>query len=51
MAVKQDAAKARYWQDLIREATRSGLSIREIGAERRFFPVRARAKIDHVAPR
>jgi transposase-like protein len=29
MAVKQDAAKARYWQDLIREAARSGLSIRE----------------------
>jgi hypothetical protein len=29
MAVKQDAAKARYWQNLIREAARSGLSIRE----------------------
>jgi hypothetical protein len=27
--VKQDAAKARYWQNLIREAARSGLSIRE----------------------
>ncbi len=26
MAVKQDAAKARYWQNLIREAARSGLS-------------------------
>jgi hypothetical protein len=29
MAVKQEAAKARYWQNLIREAARSGLSIRE----------------------
>ena len=29
MAVKQDATKARYWQNLMREAARSGLSIRE----------------------
>ena len=29
MAKKQDAAKARYWQGVIREAARSGLSIRE----------------------
>ena len=29
MAEKQDAAKVRYWQNLIREAARSGLSIRE----------------------
>ena len=29
MAKKQDAAKAGYWQGVIREAARSGLSIRE----------------------
>lgn len=33
---KQDAEKARYWQGAIREAARSGVSIREFGRLRKL---------------
>lgn len=36
MSKKQDEAKARYWQRAIREAARSGMSIREFCQQRKL---------------
>jgi hypothetical protein len=36
MQRKRDAEKARYWQNMIREAARSGLSIREFCRRRQL---------------
>ena len=36
MKRRQDAEKARHWQNMIREAARSGLSIREFCRQRRL---------------
>jgi transposase len=56
MKKKRDAEKARYWQNMIREAARSGLSIREFCRRRQltisqFYWWQRRLKPQRTLPR
>jgi hypothetical protein len=56
MKRKQDAEKARHWQNMIREAARSGLSVREFCRRQRltvsqFYWWQRRLKLQHTVAR